>query len=227
MQGSPLCFKTVKRQGSAYLCEKSNNDGFDSAMAIRKMLFEGKTDELETRLPKRSFEVLKTAKQKGEIFDPDKYTDAATMYFRLLNNTTDEPFAECEGGVLERICKIANETSENNRFWELLSTKRYTDSKLRRAVLFAMCNVRKSDIKALPSYTVLLAASECGRVMLNDRRRSSEMLVITKPADVFDVCGESAQRQRELGVKLASIYNFCLEKSAPTGESMKKKPYIT
>ena len=149
------------------------------------------------------------------------------MYFRLLNNTTDEPFAECDGGVIERICKIANEISENNGFWEMLSTKRYTDSKLRRAVLFAMCNVRKSDIKALPSYTMLLSASECGRVMLNDLRRSSEMLVITKPADVFDVCGESAQRQRELGIKLASIYNFCLEKSAPTGESMKKKPYIT
>lgn len=226
-QKKALCFKTVKRQGSAYLSDKSNDGGFDSAMALRKMLLDGKAEGLENRLPERSLEVLKMAKKNGEILNCGKYTDAAVMYFRLLNNTTDEAFAECDGGVLERICNTAHETAENKDFWQELSTKRYTDSKLRRAVLFAMCNVRKSDIKSLPEYTVLLSANECGRVLLNERRRACGMLVVTKPADATDACGEAAQRQRELDIKLSSIYNFCLEKSAPTGQSMKKKPYIT
>ena len=196
-------------------------------MAIRKMLARGELDELEKRLPKRSFELLKKAHKSGEISNADKYADAAVMYFRLLNNTTDNSFAECDGGVLERIRKTAHQAAENNRFWELLSTKRYTDAKLRRAVLFAMCNVRKNDIKKLPAYTILLSANETGRELLSAHRKRDGMPVITKPADVLDVCGEAAQRQKELDAKLSSIYNFCLEVSAPTGQSMKKKPYIT
>ncbi len=225
--GVDIDFKTVKRQGSAYLSDKSNNEGFDSAMALRKILLEGNVEELKNRLPERSFEALNTAKQSGEISNPRKYTDAVTMYFRLFNNTTQECYAESDGGVLERICKIAHETADYNEFWQLLSTKRYTDAKLRRAVLFAMCNVRKNDIKALPAYTSLLATNERGRQLLGTRRRADSVAVVTKPADVSNVCGEVAQRQRELDFKLSSIYNFCLEKSVPTGQSMKKKPYIT
>ena len=226
-EGLDLCFRTVKRQGSAYLSDKSNNDGFDSAMALRKMLFDGNVEELQNRLPQRSFEVLKMAKENGEMFSPSKYTDVAVTYFRLLNNTTDEAFAESDGGVLERICKTAHETASNIDFWTVLSTKRYTDSKLRRAVLFAMCNVRKNDIKVFPAYTVLLAANKCGRQLLGESRHSENITVVTKPADVSELCSVVAQRQRELDLKLASIYNFCLEKSVPTGQSMKKKPYIT
>ena len=220
-------FKTVKRQGSAYLSDKGNSNGFDSAMALRKMLLEENVEELKNRLPERSFEVLQKAKKNGEISSWDKYTDAAVMYFRLLNNATESSFAESEGGVLERICKTAHETANYNGFWELLFTKRYTDSKLRRAVMFAMCNVRKSNIKALPVYTTLLAANERGREMLSIHKRTDGVTVVTKPADVWDINGECAQRQRELELRLASIYNFCLEKPLPTGRGMKKKPYIT
>ena len=226
-QGRELSFNTVKRKGSAYLSDKSSNEGFDSAMALRKLLLEGKIEELRNRLPARSFEVLKKASEDGEILRFDKYIDAAVVYFRLLNNTTDETFAECDGGVIERVCKIAHETSDNKEFWELLATKRYTDSKLRRAVLFAMCNVRKSDIKSFPAYTTLLSANKCGRMLLSESRRERCVSVVTKPADATDAYGTVAQRQRELALRLSSIYNFCLEKAVPTGESMKKKPYIT
>ena len=220
-------FRTVRRQGSAYLSDNRNDNDFDSAMALRKMLARGEFDELEKRLPERSFELLKKANESGEISNADKYTNAAVMYFRLLNNTTDLSFAECDGGVLERICKTAHQTSENNGFWELLSTKRYTDAKLRRAVLFAMCNVRKNDIKNLPVYTTLLSANETGRALLGAHKKRDGMPVITKPADVLELSGEAAERQRELDAKLSSIYNFCLGVSAPSGQSMKKKPYIT
>ena len=226
-EGVELCFKTVKRQGSAYLSDESNNEGFDSAMAIRKMLFDGNAEELQNRLPQRSFEVLKMAKKNGDLLSQSKYTDSVVAYFRLLNNTTDEAFAESDGGVLERICKTAHETTDNKGFWESLSTKRYTDSKLRRAVIFAMCNVRKNDIKSFPAYTMLLAANERGRQMLGEARRLENITVITKPADVSELGDVESQRQSELNLKLASIYNFCLERSASTGQSMRKKPYIT
>ena len=109
----------------------------------------------------------------------------------------------------------------------MLSTKRYTDAKLRRAVLFSMCGVKKGDILALPSYTYLLGANPLGRELLSATRRKDTITIITKPADATELSFSGEARQRNLDLKLASIYNLCLATAAPTGESMRKKPYIT
>ena len=226
--GVSLKFVTVKRQGSAYLCEEKNNAGFDSAMALRRMLTSGDDiDELNDRLPKRSFELLLSARNIGKITSASKLGDCARTFFRMLPGERFMPYVECEGGVLERICKVAHESASADDFWSGLSTKRYTDAKLRRAVLFSMCGVLKSDIKCLPSYTLLLGANEVGRTLLSENRRTKNIEVITKPADVSRLCGENEKRQAELDRKLCALYSICLDSSEATGEGMKKKPYIT
>ena len=221
-------FVTVKREGSAYLEKEVRDDGFDSAMAIRNSLaMENFEELLSGRLPARSFELLCSAKNKGEMVEPEKYGELIRSYFRLFEASDKESFAECDGGVLERICRMAHESASPSEFWSMLSTKRYTDAKLRRAVLFAICKVLKSDVASMPAYTYLLGADARGRELLSDKRRKINITVITKPADVMELTSCDAARQHNLEQKLASIYNFCLVSSAPTGESMKKKPYIT
>ena len=108
---------------------------------------------LKNSMPSHSYELLVDAKEKGNILDLSKYGDAAIMHFRLLTKTNEECFAECDGGVLDRICNVAAESVSSEDFWSKLSTKRYTDAKLRRAVLFAMCTVSKDDVflPSLPS----------------------------------------------------------------------------
>ena len=226
--GAALNFATVKRQGSAYLCQEKNDTGFDSAMALRRMLnYDNDVSELKDRLPKRSFELIESSKKNGKITSPSRLGECARLYFRMLENENTTPFAECEGGVLERICRVAHQSTSAADFWSCLSTKRYTDAKLRRAVLFAMCGVLKSDIKKMPTYTSLLAANEVGRELLSVKKRSKNIEVITKPADVSKLSCENEKRQAELDRKLSGIYSLCLESSEASGEGMKKKPYIT
>ena len=137
-----LNFVTVKRAGSAYRESAISDNGFDSAMAIRSFVREeNDLDILKERLPARSCELLFEAKKNGRLFDADKYGDAVIMHFRLFRGTDNCSFAESEGGVLERIINVAHESTSADDFWKSLFTKRYTDAKLRRAVLFAMCEV--------------------------------------------------------------------------------------
>ena len=224
-----LKFVTVKRDGSAYRESEMANNGFDSAMAIRAFLRgDNNLEVLKERLPEGSYELLLRAKKNGSLIDADKYADAVIMYFRLLCET-DSSFAESEGGVLERIIRVAHESTSATDFWKALSTKRYTDAKLRRAVLFAMCEVLRGDVAcpSLPSYTSLLAANPRGRELLSKNKKADGIRVVTKPADASEIEGINAERQLFLSNKLDSIYAFCLEKPLASGEYMKKKPFIT
>lgn len=226
-----ISFLTVERLGSPYLSEEgADNGGFDSAMALRRMLEHGENEKtLEGRLPEKSYDLLMSAVCSGEITDGTKLCDAARLFFRMCEPSDISSFAECEGGVAERICKMAHESADAEEFYEMLKTKRYTDAKLRRAMLFAMCKVRREDLFSLPSYTCLLAANACGRSILSayGKRENKPFEIVTKPADASCLDSAEAARQWELSKKIEALYTFSLKKSAPTGQSVRKKPYIT
>ncbi len=229
--GVDISFITVKREGSAFLSKEMTSNAFNSAMAIRTVLEKGEDiDTLKDSMPKRSYELLCKSKTNGEVIEPNKYVDAAILYYRLFENLLGEDFAECEGGILERIQSTARICEMPSDFWDMLSTKRYTDAKLRRAVLFGMCKIHPEDVFApsLPAYTLLLAANKKGRNLLSSTKRTEERIrVVTKPADVADLPDDMAKRQAEMSLKLDIIHSFC--RGVPTSPSsyIKKKPYIT
>lgn len=226
--GSKLDFVTVKRVGGAYnsdeLCAA---DMPDSAMAIRKLISAGKFDSLSKRLPNETYETLCGAYERGEYINQDKYFESARFYFRLADPVSLSGSLGLEGGLAERVCRAARESSSGVEFFELLSTKRYTDAKLRRSLLFAMTGVSKEDLATLPAYTNLLGADKLGRELVSLLRKKEEISIITKPADAATLDAEGAKRQWELSQRLDGIFSFCLENSADAGELIRKKPYIT
>lgn len=226
-----LNFLTVKREGGAYLSKDMTDDSFNSAMAIRTVLEKGElTDSLKESMPRRSYELLYKAKTSGEVIQTSKYSEFVIMYYRLFENLLGEEFAECDGGILERIQNTAHQCEMPTDFWHLLSTKRYTDAKLRRAVLFGMCGIHPEDVFApsLPAYTILLAANEKGRELLSDTKRiEGRIVVVTKPADAADIPEKAAKRQTQMSQKLDMIHSLCREIPTSHSSYIKKKPYIT
>jgi len=229
--GFDLNFVTVKREGSAFRQKDMTKGSFDSAMAIRNVLEKCVDIELvKDSVPERSYELLLKAKRNGEITEQNKFGEFAIMHYRLFEKNTEEDFAECEGGIFERIQNTARSCEMPSDFWYLLSTKRYTDAKLRRAVLFGMCGVHPEDVFApsLPAYTLLLAANEQGRELLSSTKRKGERItVVTKPADAFELPDEAAKRQAQLSSKLDMIFGLCRGIPTSPGSYIKKKPYIT
>jgi len=223
-----LKFVTIKRQGGEYRSNIATADGTpDSAMAIRKILREGRLDELSVRLPEATFRVLARAVNNGEIIDEKKYFEAARLFFRLTIPAALDGTPCLEGGIAERVCRAAHESASGEEFFSLAVTKRYTDAKLRRGILFALTGVKTEDTSKAPEYTNLLAANERGRELLSANKKRGGIRVITKPADAAEIGGDSAARQRELSLSLDTVYSYCLDKSLPSGALVKKKPYIT
>jgi hypothetical protein len=126
-------------------------------------------------------------------------------------------------GIASRICSAARECRDGD-IMELLRTKRYTDARIRRAVMFALSKTNRDDVIALPAYTNLLAANACGRELLAQKRKNAKIAVLAKAADIPST--PDAQRQAELSAKLDSIFALALKKEISPADMLRRSPVI-
>lgn len=148
-----------------------------SATELRQMLYTGDTDGVKPFVPADAWAVYS---EKGSV-DTTRYLLIAHTFFRLFYG--GEQTAEGEGGLLERIRSAAEKTNTPEAFFEAVRTKKYTDARIRRAMLFAMLRVKREMLKMPPPYTVLLATNGKGREYLAEIRKSGTFPIITKPSD--------------------------------------------
>ncbi len=216
-----ISFQAVRRDGAGYndteLCGNEN----PSATALRRLWLEGSFEDCSKYIPREAYNVFENAYYDGEMTDMYQLSRALLMYFRLADPGTLEHFADVDGGIANRICSLAHECSSLEEMIERLSTKRYTDAKLRRAILFSMCGVSRELLAQNPEYTTLLAANANGREILSRVRKESRIKIVTKPADA--PC-ESAQHAA--GARLDAIFTLAKMQPNASGEYMKKGAYI-
>jgi predicted nucleotidyltransferase len=157
--------------------------------------------------------------------DGDRLLPFLHAYYRLADPAAMEAPAECGGGIMGHICRVARETPSSAGFMEALRTKQYTDARLRRALLFGALEVTDEDVKAWPSYTTLLAANGRGRAYLKEWKRQNKdtdhgFRVVTKPADAPE------GRQRDLSESADALFTLCLPRPADAGALLRRGPCL-
>ena len=212
---------TLKREGADYNDESIDGASYPSATAIRKMWQELGFEESAKHMPRAAYEIYEKAYFEGEMCDVYQLSRAILMYFRLRSPEDLQSYAECEGGIANRLCSLAHECSSLEELYEKLSTKRYTDAKLRRALLFSLTEIKRELLCILPEYTTLLAADAKGRELLSAQRKSGGIKVVTKPADVPARSG-----QTEASRRLDAIFTLAKMQPNASGEYLKRGAYI-
>lgn len=206
----------IKREGNAYRDTELVEGEFPSASAIRKSIFNGKFDEIEDFVPNTTLNALKS----NDIADIYNIGGGALLALRLMDSEGLD-VAISDKGLVNRILTLSCECTSFDEFEEKLQTKKYTQSAIRRAMLYILLGIKQSDLDEMPTYTTLLGASEKGRDYLSSIRRSERnMKIITKPADVSDC------RQLKIDQKADALYSMCFEKKKESGFCTRKKPYI-
>lgn len=212
---------TVKRVGDAFRDEKINSE-FASATAIRKSLHTGTATDLEEYMPPKSLDVIKKAIENGEApVDIKKLEAALITFWRMVNSASLSDIAELGNGLEYRIKDAALSSVTLEEFENNSATKKYTSSKIRRAILFAILGVTKSDLDAEPQYTSVLAANKRGREILSSLRKDETGIrIVTKSADAPEC------RQYELSSRAEALYTLAMPKPQNSGYLTKKKIYI-
>ena len=221
--GAKLEFFTVKRMGNAYRDNTIREGEFPSASAIRKALKSDDKLDFE-RVQGFTDGSLKDALLQGQITDAGLIERALLMYFRLADASELSQYAEADGGIAERICLAAKESRNIVELWEMIKTKRYTDAKLARAILFCLARVKRELLLQAPEYLYLLAASESGRALLSSVKKSKSdgrIPVVTKPADVPRESAQFAAEER-----LYAIFSLARKNALPMSDYYRKNAFI-
>lgn len=204
---------------SAY--KRMETDGlYKSATELREMLYSG-ADDVFSYVPRDVYE--------GDDMVPHvkrgEYEKLLFNYFRLLNGVSGVSAFDAGGGVAERLWHAAGEASCAEEFFEKAATKRYTDSRLRRAALYTVLGVTEDELRQLPLFTVLLGANEKGRTFLKETKKMRSINVITKPSE-FSPAREVEKKQYETWKKADELYSLCLTDGVRRGEYLRRGPHI-
>ncbi len=215
-----LC--AVQRRGAGHGEECA--DGFASASYIRKKLSEGEL--AREYLPEPAAEIFEQARENGDVSGGiSRIGDAVLAHFRLLDGSAPETAAG-GGGVVRRMCAISHDCVDYGAFMQRLKTKKYTDARLRRAVIFSMCGVSEDDLREKPEYTTLLGASERGVSLLSEIKKSVGICIVSNPA-MLRTLPESAKRQRLLSYRIAALRSLTKDRPTETEAELCVPPTVS
>ena len=214
-------FVTVKREGAGYHGE-AECGAYPSATEIRRAILADDLDKYsDLQLPPESRESIYKALEYDAPVLMKNIESAILAFWRSCDAEKISVCAECGGGVAQRLASSAKEASSLEKMMTLAATKRYTDSRLRRAMLFGMIGVTMSDLKSRVPFVNLLAANSKGIEFVS---RVKDIEVVSKPSKIPD--DEASARQCELGCRLDSIYTLAMKMPQPAGHFLKQSPIV-
>lgn len=219
--GADAELTVTKRVGADYSVSVLESGEHPSATGLRELLRNGDNEAAFSYMPEGTAAVFRKAYANGDFpADAERIGQSFLTFFRLCNPQALANIAEAGGGVAGRLASAARNAVEIEEMFAQAATKRYTDSRLRRAALFCLTGVTAEDIRTTPAYTSLLAANRRGREFLS-ADRSRGITIVTKPADAVQC------RQRVLSERLDSLFTLTLPRPLPADEFLRRSPKIS
>ena len=213
--GYPLEIRPIRRLSDR------DDPCFVGATAIREKL--SRREDVASHMPDNSFALLERESGAGRLADPARLRDIMFVHLRRRGDML--PFAEGNGGVLERLVRGAEQASDGEEMFSLAATKKYTNARLRRAALFDLLSVMEEDVKRLPAYTLLLAANAVGCTHLSSVKKTMPIPILTKPSDER-ILGEEARSMYKKAKEADRLYTLCRKDVPPADSYLRCTPYI-
>ncbi|MGN0106691.1 MAG: nucleotidyltransferase family protein, partial [Hominilimicola sp.] len=147
-----------------------------SASRIRKMIFSG--DDVSRLIPYSLSDI------GGSIpYSLSNIDSAVIAKLRMANADSMKNISEMTEGLENRIIQAAMETDNFATLTEIVKSKRYTMSKIRRIILACLLNFTKDIYKPMPEYIRVLGMNKTGMEVLKKAKKNCCVPIITKTAD--------------------------------------------
>lgn len=201
--------------GEFYCAERLSGDGYLGASDIRKAIFSGEYESVKEHVPENVRSIYSELLEN--VARPSKLFDLEFSLFRL--GRTFEGTFDSECGIVHRLKKCADAAADGTEMFRTAATKKYTDARLRRAALFCALGITDADLREMPRFTVLLAASEKGRKLLKNVP-TEDFTVVTKPSVDF------SDPQYVRGTEADRLYTLCCDENLDSSFFIRESPVI-
>ena len=162
---------SVQRKNVYYNDEKIV-DQFASSTAIRKFVAREQYDDLRKVMPTNSYMLLKEEIKKGKfVIDIVKYEKEILYTLRKMSVKEIIELPDVSEGLENAIKNAASSCNNLIDLINIIKSKRYTQSRIQRILLYALLGITKKDMtnsKKVTPYARVLGFNSKGREMLSD-----------------------------------------------------------
>ena len=220
---SPISPHAVRRVGT-------DKDAFGDtpmiagATHIRCLMKEGSLETALSHVPSTSHPLWERAvNQKEAPVFTDGLENALLSHLRLSRDAS--AFAECGGGLYSHISEAARHADSFASLLSAAATKKYTDSRIRRAILFSYFGVTPAELREKPLYTQVLALDAVGRQALAHMRKTASLSIMTKPADT-EKLPSAAVKQAQRAYRADSVYSLAMPRPREADLFIRRSPFV-
>lgn len=197
---------TTKRKGAGYNDSALSGD-YVSALSIREAFDRGLTpDLLNEKLPKSCLDILSA--EQGKSF-PVTLNDFSDMLLYKLMSERHIGFAsyfDVTKDLSDRICNHLEQYKNPRSFMELLKTKELTYTRISRALLHILLNIKETDIDSQTYYGRVLAAKKESLPLISMITKTSCIPLITRFSDTKSITEPVAQNQLLSDMNADALY---------------------
>ena len=203
----------IKRE-KVYYNDNFIVDDFASATAIRKLVANKDFSGLIKVVPRSCYEtVLKEFEAGNVVLDLQKFEKEIFYTLRRMSASEIAELPDVSEGLENTIKNAANFCNNIKDFIDIVKTKRYTQTRIQRILVFALLGITKKDVqtakKVIP-YARVLGFNEKGKLLLSGiSQNNPKMQVVTSVKRFLDNNTNKAyKRMMEIDIFSTDVYTL-------------------
>ena len=213
---SPIIPITVERYNAGYH-DTTYNGNVASATAIRNIVKNNGWDILRKVVPENTFSTLLESIKVGHVV-PDLSVFEKQIIYNLRKMSIQEiaDLPDVSEGLENAIKNAANSCNSVVEFLNIIKSKRYTNTRLQRILLYALLGITKKDMdlskKAIP-YIRVLGFNTKGKYLMSEIAKANPKLeIITSVKKYMDTSNnKSSKYLLEKDIWATNVYTIGYE----------------
>lgn len=213
----------IKREKVFYNSKKII-DEFASSTGIRSLLTANDFEEIYRVVPSETFDILmQNVNNDTFIYDLNVFSDIIIYTLRNMKKEDIKNLPDVTEGLENKIKEASNRTNNLIELINLCKSKRFTQTRIQRILVYAMLGITKKDIeisKKINPYIRVLGFNDEGRKLLSEINNKNVITSLKK----FEDKNKNKRIQRMLNIdkKATDIYTIGYKKN-----SVSKLDYTT
>ncbi len=210
---------TIKRENVQYN-DISIKNNFASATSIREMLIKNKLSKIPYVMPKETYKVFYNCYQKGHIVkDLSRYEKEIIYTLRKMTLEEISNLPDVSEGLENNIKNAANSCNTLEEFMNIIKTKRYTSTRIKRILVYALLGITKKDMKDSTKnipYVRVLGFNQKGKELLSVISNNARNIdIITSVKKYIDNNpSKYSKRMLDIDITATNIYTLGYEKDS-------------
>ena len=209
----------VKREKVYYNSTKII-DEYASATGIRNLLLHNQLEEVRKVVPAKSYNILLNNIRQGTyVLDITAYNNEIIYKLRSMTIKEIANLPDVNEGLEYLIKDASNKTNNLIELINKVKSKRYTQTRVQRILLYALLGITKKDMeisKKMTPYIRVLGCSENGKMLLSQINSKAKVITSFKKFEKTNK-NRKIKRMLEIDKKATDIYTLGYKKDSKAG----------